>query len=137
MFGTILLAVDRSPYAAHAAEVAAELAAGSGDEVVVLHVIEEHLTQAGPVRSETMESATELVEQVAGKLRAAGVTTRTEITGVLGGYVAKVIAEAVKPFGAGLIVMGSRGRTDLGALLLGSVAHRVLHIAECPVLVTR
>jgi len=49
MFGTILLAVDRSPQADRAADLAAQFAAPSGDEVVVLHVIQEHLTQGGPL----------------------------------------------------------------------------------------
>ena len=34
-----------------------------------------------------------------------------------------------------MIDMGSRGRTDLQGLLLGSTAHRVLHGTHCPVLV--
>ncbi|WP_300457920.1 universal stress protein [Desulfobacula sp.] len=36
-----------------------------------------------------------------------------------------------------LIVMGSRGVTDFTGLLLGSVAHQVLHKAECPVFITK
>lgn len=36
-----------------------------------------------------------------------------------------------------MIIMGSRGRSDLTGLFLGSVAHRVLHMAPCPVLIIR
>jgi nucleotide-binding universal stress UspA family protein len=34
-------------------------------------------------------------------------------------------------------VMGSRGHSDLAALLVGSVAHKVLHLSACPVLIAR
>jgi len=36
-----------------------------------------------------------------------------------------------------LIIMGSRGLSDIEGLLIGSVAHKVLHIAKCPVLIVR
>jgi nucleotide-binding universal stress UspA family protein len=36
-----------------------------------------------------------------------------------------------------IIIMGTHGRTDLQGLLLGSVTHKVLHLAHCPVLVIR
>jgi nucleotide-binding universal stress UspA family protein len=36
-----------------------------------------------------------------------------------------------------IIVVGTQGRTGLSHLLLGSVAERVVRIAECPVLVVR
>jgi len=38
---------------------------------------------------------------------------------------------------AGVIVMGSRGRSDLAGLVLGSTAHKVIHLADRPVLVVR
>ncbi len=38
---------------------------------------------------------------------------------------------------ADLIVIGGRGKCAMEAIVLGSVAYRVLHHAPCPVLVTR
>lgn len=36
-----------------------------------------------------------------------------------------------------LIIMGSRGLSNLQGLIVGSVTQRVLHLAECPVLVIK
>jgi len=36
-----------------------------------------------------------------------------------------------------VIVMGSRGRGDLAGAILGSTAHKVIHLADRPVLVVR
>lgn len=47
------------------------------------------------------------------------------------------IVDYAKEIGADLIVMPSHGRTGLKHLLLGSVAERVVRLAECPVMVQR
>ena len=38
---------------------------------------------------------------------------------------------------AGVILMGTRGRSDLTGLVLGSAAHKVIHLTDRPVLVVR
>jgi nucleotide-binding universal stress UspA family protein len=47
------------------------------------------------------------------------------------------IVDYAKSVRASLIVMPSHGRTGLNRLLMGSVAERVLRLANCPVLVMR
>lgn len=50
---------------------------------------------------------------------------------VVHGHAAGVLSEVSD--GAGLLVVGSRGRGELAELLLGSVGHAVLRRAACPV----
>jgi nucleotide-binding universal stress UspA family protein len=45
--------------------------------------------------------------------------------------------DAARAHDAGVIVMGSRGRSDLAGLVLGSTAHKVIHLSDRPVLVVR
>jgi nucleotide-binding universal stress UspA family protein len=50
---------------------------------------------------------------------------------------ASEILKAAGQKGADLIVMGSRGLSDLKGLLVGSVSHKVAHLAECTCLTVR
>lgn len=47
------------------------------------------------------------------------------------------IADYATSVRANMIIMPSHGRSGLGRLLLGSVAERVLRLADCPVLILR
>jgi len=77
------------------------------------------------------------VDEMVRALKDAGVSARSEVqTAPLGG-VPHVILEMAKELDAGFIVMGSRGLSEWEGLFLGSVTHRVLHLAECPVFVVR
>jgi|SRR5579862_4143534 len=51
--------------------------------------------------------------------------------------VAAAIVEYARGQRAGLIVMGTHGRTGIARLLLGSVAEHVIRLADCPVLTVR
>lgn len=52
---------------------------------------------------------------------------------MLRGQIAQVIAEEAKTAGCDMIVLGSKGRTALKDLLIGSVAQRVASISDVPV----
>jgi len=137
MFGTILLAVDGSSYAERAAELARRLA-GDGDEVVVLHVVEVMPIRGGPaVELDQDRKGFQAANRYGKQLELAGVPVKVELSRALVGGVAKAIVEAAQQHQAGVIVMASHGRGDLTALLLGSVAHKVIHLADRPVLVAR
>jgi nucleotide-binding universal stress UspA family protein len=135
MFGTILLAVDGSPYSQRAAELVRRLAAG-GDDVVVLHVTEV-MPMHGGINIDWDREGLAAARRLGRELEQAGVPHKVELVRGFVGHVAKVIVEAARDYGAGVIVLGSRGRGDLSALLLGSVAHQVIHLADRPVLVAR
>jgi nucleotide-binding universal stress UspA family protein len=47
------------------------------------------------------------------------------------GEAAKTILQAADDLDANIIVMGSRGMSDLKGLLVGSVSHKVSNLADC------
>jgi nucleotide-binding universal stress UspA family protein len=67
-------------------------------------------------------------------LAQSGIAVETEVRV---GAVDEAIVDVVKGCGADLIVMGSRVRSRLERLLVGSVSERVIGRAECPVLVVK
>jgi len=137
VFERILLAVNGSPSSWKAVDVAADIGQKYGAEVVVLHVREQQITSFGAYEVEQADEATDFVEEIVRALKDAGVSARSEIQTAPLGSVPHVILEMAKELDAGLIVMGSRGLSEWEGLFLGSVTHRVLHLAECPVFVVR
>jgi nucleotide-binding universal stress UspA family protein len=139
-FRTILLAVDGSKYSEKAVELAKHLATVGNEEVVVTHV-----TELLPARFQAYpgldyEADTEVIELANGyvaELEEAGIKARAELRSAQYGGIARILTNLAEELDAGLIVMGSHGRGDLTALLLGSVAHKVLHLTNRPVLIAR
>jgi nucleotide-binding universal stress UspA family protein len=70
-------------------------------------------------------------------LTRAGVKAHGEVRNTIFGYAAREIVSEAREIGADVIVMGSRGRGDMAGLLLGSTAHKVIHLSDRPVLVVR
>jgi nucleotide-binding universal stress UspA family protein len=133
----LLVAVDGSEQSARALERAAGLAGLAHSSVRVVHVREHIVVRGASWYLEEEEDAQALVEHALESLRKGGVEASGAVLHALQGKAAAVICDAANDADADLIVMGSRGRGDLGGFLLGSVAHRVIHLSRQPVLVTR
>lgn len=136
---TLLLPIDGSDSSNKAAQYCADLALTLGASVVLLHSHKAvPATLGSPNREEYRDKlvaeAREIMEPYEKLLADAGVKFDSK---ALGGPTAEVIFDAAKAEAADMIVMGSRGKSDLEGLIVGSVTHRLLHIAPCPVLVIR
>jgi nucleotide-binding universal stress UspA family protein len=137
MFKKILVAVDGSPFSQYAIPDAIALATCFKSEIVVLHVHEREVGRAGAFPLETLEEAGHLVAGSVQIIRKAGIPVTGEVQRATTGHVAKQIVDTAKADDCDLIVMGSRGLSDMAGLMLGSVTHKVLQLAHVPVFVAR
>ena len=137
MFQRILLAVDGSEHSWRAVPVAGDLARRYEAEVIVLHVREHELTWGADIDIETDREAGKLVDDVVRELKEHDTNVRGEVIRVPVGSAPKAIVDTAQGQGVDLVVMGTRGLSEWSRLLVGSVADKVMHLAECPVLVVR
>ena len=138
----ILVPTDFSADANAAFDYALALARKFDAPVHLVHVVEDPLA-AGVWSSEiyTAEIAglqVNLVRDAEQRLRrSVPDTAGTVSTEVRTGNAAKQIVDAARETHADLIVMGTRGRTGVAHVIMGSVAERVVRLAPCPVLTLR
>ena len=139
MYDKILVAVDQSPVSDRAVLAARDLALLSRGEVWVMHVREFEVGgKAGalPPRETRGEADAEVAASVE-VLTGAGVKAHGLVKSSMYGHAAReIVADAIE-LDCGIIVMGSRGRGDLAGLVIGSTAHKVIHLTDRPVLIVR
>ena len=93
-----------------------------------------------PILQEDLERLSEqrgreLLDAEVERVRSAGGTVAQ--AHLMMGEVAREIVHLAEDLGAGLIVMGSRGRGGMRRTLMGSVSDSVVRHAHCPVMVVR
>jgi nucleotide-binding universal stress UspA family protein len=139
VYDKILVAVDHSEISDRALAAARDLALLSKGEVWILHLRErEIITKTSVVMTdETEREATSMIEVAVDKLIAAGVKAYGHVGTTIFGYAARSIVDDAIEHDVDVIVMGSRGRGDLAGLVLGSTAHKVIHLTDRPVLIVR
>lgn len=139
MYEKILVAVDHSEISPRVLDAARELASLSHGEVWVLHLRErEMMGKTGLMTSaESADEATADVTTVVDALTRAGIKAHGAVRDTAFGRAASEIVSDAAEHDVDVIVMGSRGRGDLAGLVLGSTAHKVIHLTDRPVLVVR
>lgn len=139
IFSKILIPVDDSAHAENAVNYGASLAEMSGAKVLLLNCHRPVPTGLGePNFQKAIDVATResyaIIERHSAMLREKNIEFDEKI---IGGSTAKTVKAVAETEGCDLIVMGSKGKSDLEGLVVGSVTHKVLHIASCPVLVVK
>jgi nucleotide-binding universal stress UspA family protein len=144
----ILLATDGSEEAQLALSTAVDLATSTNSE---LHVVTvgpwnpdpAYAVHEASFRWETYQEASEAIGKEAREILDQGVRKIEEAGGrvqeahLRRGQKDQEIVSLSEEIGAGLIVMGSRGRGGVRRALMGSVSDSVVRHAHCPVLVVR
>ncbi len=139
----IAVAVDGSPCAGAALEMAIDLAKHYGASLGILAVAPVHPMYVSPtepwVATQVLESESGRYQQIVSTAVARAESQGlTQVTGIcLEGVVVDELLMHLERHPTDLLVLGSRGLSTARRILLGSVSESVLHHVSCPVLIVR
>jgi nucleotide-binding universal stress UspA family protein len=139
----VLIAVDGSEPSLRAIDAVIELAEHGGPLSVVLINVRERVSplfELSPGTKAQLEQALarqqdKLIAAALDRARHSGLTIGT--TRRAEGSAAPEIVAAAAACGAQQIVLGTRGMGAIGSLFMGSVAQRVVQLADVPVLLVK
>jgi nucleotide-binding universal stress UspA family protein len=137
----VLLAIDEETCSEEAVNEVGSRRWDEGTTVRVLHAVGSFVPPAQELwhdaggdidqaRRDVRDRSKQLAERAADWLREQGLTVESAVRD---GDPGPAIVEEAKEWGAGLVVVGSRGHTGLRRLLEGSVSRYVVDHAPCPV----
>ena len=134
-----LVAVDGSEVSKKAVVLASRFAAKTGVHLTLLHVLEDVIrydkvpeTWNYYLREQQAKKILEEAKKLAEENGAKDVDTKIAV-----GPIAEEIVRIAEEDGYVSIIIGTKGRSLLKKLLIGSVAEKVVLYAHCPVVVVR
>lgn len=148
MYTRILVAIDNSSTSTKALDEAINLARVLGAALCVAHVVDEgSITQhdmglgayidIDKVKAEIRQGGSGLLDAAEAKAFAQGLRTERMLIESARRRVAEAIADAVRTWGADLVVIGTHGRRGFERLLVGSVAENLVRIASTSLMLVR
>ena len=152
-FNKILVSIDGSKESLDAADYGISLAKLFNAVVTVIHVLPQEIRYGydsvdaiqpdipstpvkGIVELSKHEVQAKLFNKIMEKAKEMDVNLQTDII-VATRSVASEIVDYADKLDADLIIAGTRGRSGLKRILLGSVASEILRYADCPVLIVK
>ena len=137
MFATLVWATDGSEHADRALDYATQIADREHARLHVVHIVEK-IVSGRVAGQNAFLNEDELDAKINAQARQVsaehGIETTVYMTPSGTGNIGDRIADLATDAGADLIVVGTRGHSAIGELLLGSVTQRLMHVASCPVL---
>lgn len=149
MINHILCCVDGSRHATAAVDLACDLARKYQARLTLLHVARDSETRLLPDEVLAVLGALDRTSATASAPAALGGDPQAPrrartgngvadvATALEGGHPAPAITTYAQDHGVSLIVMGSRGLSDLKGLLLGSISSKVLQLTDCACLIVK
>lgn len=150
-FQKILVGIDGSDKSLEAADYSISIAKNTNAQLIILNVLETEPWYYGK-RAYEWGSAEELhkvyenekaeiqkiLDEIKEKAKTLGIQSKTKILMIprIEGTI-KPILKYAEDEGIDLIMVGTRGRTGIKRMLLGSVASGVVAFAHCPVMVVK
>ena len=142
MVKKILVPTDGSEHARKAIGYACELALKLGATVCLLHVVpfppalfHEAAFAIPDFQKLQEEDGKRIIEEAKRETTERGV--KDVRSTVIQGNPASRIIEFARAEGIDMIVMGNRGLSGVAEFVLGSVSHRVSHLADCTVTIVK
>ena len=139
MFSRILHANDGSEHAFHALTVALAIAKQNNSDLHMVSIEEiDYMPEfVEEVREETRTAARRF-HAVLQRARAMAEESHVNLkTHVMAGHPVRDVVILAADLNVELLVIGARGHSALYERLVGSRADRIMHLAQCPVLVVK
>jgi len=144
LFSKIVVGLDGSDYSLKALDFAIDLAKKYQSQLVLVHVVMRQIYAINPPEAGIL-AGTAIVRELEAEGKA--ILARGEETVKAQGLAVEIrlrqgvpaeeLLKAAVDEKADLIVLGSRGLSQVKAFLLGSVSDKVSHHAKCPTLIVR
>ena len=148
MYKRIMVAIDTSSTAANALDEAVQLARSVGAALCVVHAEDESLLEqhgmgigtfidVNKVEAAIRDAALDLLSRAVATAEAAGVKAESKLVESGRRHVPELIVECADEWRADLVVVGTHGRRGINRLLVGSVAEKLVRLANTSVMLVR